>query len=223
MGAPRICVAGIEPTTARHVRPVTGKANPLTRPLLGEEGGPFEIGARVELGELTPRPSPPEIEDQLFWPERARRVAALSDEEYLELVDSVCEDDLESIFGEELVRDGWTLTVPAGRGIASLGCVRVAPGDAELSIGREDKITLRLRAPEKPYFLKVTDVRCCQADHRTPRRDVIDDAQRRIRRGVPLRVMVGLTRPWSPDGENERHWLQVNGLCLEDSPLGSVP
>jgi hypothetical protein len=36
--------------------------------------------------------------------------------------------------------------------------------------------------------------------------------------------MLGLTRQWSKPGENhERHWLQLNGLCLTDRPVGDLP
>lgn len=36
--------------------------------------------------------------------------------------------------------------------------------------------------------------------------------------------MFGLARAWQKPGDDEeRHWLQVNGLCLEDAPLGSEP
>jgi hypothetical protein len=36
--------------------------------------------------------------------------------------------------------------------------------------------------------------------------------------------MLGLTRAWSkPDEAHERHWLQLNGLCLADRAVGDVP
>jgi hypothetical protein len=39
------------------------------------------------------------------------------------------------------------------------------------------------------------------------------------RHGVLL--MVGLARAWRAAGDDlERHWLQVNGICLEDQPFG---
>jgi len=46
-------VAGVDPETLSHVRPVTSAAAPLTRRLLRPEGL-FEIGALVELGNVTP-------------------------------------------------------------------------------------------------------------------------------------------------------------------------
>ena len=50
MTGSRICVAGIDTVTYRHVRPVTGPRNPLTRELLRDNGGPFGAGALVDIG-----------------------------------------------------------------------------------------------------------------------------------------------------------------------------
>jgi hypothetical protein len=49
MEAPRICIAAIAPNTGRHIRPITGRGNPLTRDLLVENGGPFALGTLIEL------------------------------------------------------------------------------------------------------------------------------------------------------------------------------
>lgn len=54
MEAPRICVAGIDTDAGGHVRPTTGRSHPLTRELLAEQGGPYALGALVDLGEVTP-------------------------------------------------------------------------------------------------------------------------------------------------------------------------
>jgi hypothetical protein len=50
MRGERICVAGIDMQTGEHVRPTTSAAAPLTRRLLRSNGGPFEVGAVVDLG-----------------------------------------------------------------------------------------------------------------------------------------------------------------------------
>ena len=65
MKTPRICVAGFDPLGLEHVRPTTSRDDPLERDLLREEGGAFGMGAVVELGEVVPDPSPPEIEEDL--------------------------------------------------------------------------------------------------------------------------------------------------------------
>ena len=190
--------------------------------MLAAEGGIFEVGARVELGDLKPAPEPPHVEDHWFWPENARSVGRLGADEYLELLHDVCEDSLAAIFGPDLERDGWTFVIPKGRGYASLGCLRVGAG-AELGIGGGGKVRVKVPLIDKPAYLPVTDVRYWEADHTTPRREAIEETQRRLAKGAPLLAMVGLTRPWSRDGNNDRHWLQFNGLCLEDSPLGPEP
>jgi hypothetical protein len=43
-------------------------------------------------------------------------------------------------------------------------------------------------------------------------------------RGVGVYVMFGLSRGFPAAGDDRpRHWLQVNGLCLEDRPTGAAP
>jgi hypothetical protein len=45
-----------------------------------------------------------------------------------------------------------------------------------------------------------------------------------MKSGVDVILMVGLTRPFQvKDDDDERHWLQVNGICLADRPLGTRP
>ncbi len=70
----------------------------------------------------------------------------------------------------------------------------------------------------------VTDVRFVEEDHATVRRAAVEDVGRRIRRGVDTLLMLGLSRAFKARGEDPaRHWLQVNGICLADRPLGSRP
>jgi hypothetical protein len=220
MEAPRICIAGIDPQANRHVRPITGHSNPLTRDLLASEGGPFAIGTLVELGEVTPDPEPPETEDHLFRPERARVVGRLSPNRYLELINEHARDHLHEIFGDELGRHGWTYAVDKGCGTASLGVLRVRrkPG---LDVDRYGKLRLRLNDEKKSAFLPVTDVRFVEADHKTIKADVVADVRARMQRGVSVLLMLGLARAFQKsDDDCERHWLQVNGICMADRPLG---
>jgi hypothetical protein len=68
--------------------------------------------------------------------------------------------------------------------------------------------------------LSVTDLRLYERDHKTPRRDLVADVQRRIDAGVEVILSVGLTRPWRKQNDTaERHWLQVNNIHLQDDPL----
>jgi hypothetical protein len=221
---PRICIAGIDPNTRRHVRPTTGSSNPLTRASLTDENGPFVLGALVELGDTTPNPNPPEVEDRLFWPKQARVLGRLSPQRYLDLLHGNAQHSLQAIFGGELKRHNRTYAVAKGRGSASLGVLRVQR-KPDIQIDRFGKLRLQLvRAGESPAYLPVTDLRFVAPDHRTIREDVFADVKARMRRGIEVYLMLGLTRPYLKDGDDcERHWLQVNGICMADRPLGAQP
>jgi hypothetical protein len=222
MEAPRICVAGIAPDTGRHIRPTTGRGNPLTRELLVENGGPFAHGNLIELGALTPNPAPPETEDCLFWPDRVQVVGRVSPDRYLELLRKHSCRSLGSLFGDELVGHGWGYAVDKDRRSASLGILRSRRPDlVEDDYG---KLRLRLGGRPKPAYLSVTDVRFVEPDHKTIRAEVVADVRARMRSGVEVLLMLGLARPFQrSEDDRERHWLQVNGICMADRPLGDSP
>jgi len=181
METPRICIAGLDPASGRHIRPTTGRSRPLTRDLLTDQGGLFAVGALIDLGEVTPNPSKPETEDHLFWPDRARLVGRLSPDRYVELMREHATDDLQTIFGAELLRHDWNYAVDKGHGAASLGILRVRRRP-DLEVDRYGKLRLRLNDGEKPSFLSVTDVRFVEADHKTIRKQVVADVRARMRR-----------------------------------------
>ncbi len=223
MDAPRICIAGIEPATGRHIRPISGRSHPLTRSLLAEQGGPFALGALVELDELTPNPDPPEVEDHLFWPDRARVLGQLSPSRYLELLRAHARERLGAIFGGALERHGWSYAVEKGQGAASLGILRVRRR-TDIQVDAYGKLRLRLTGRGKPVYLPVTDMRFVQADHRTIKTDVVEDVSIRMHRGVEVLLMLGLARAFLKENDDrERHWLQVNGICMTDRPLAGQP
>jgi len=94
----------------------------------------------------------------------------------------------------------------------------------ELEVGRYGKLQLRFNDPDTPTYLSVADIRFVEPDHKTIRTDVVDDVHARLQRGVGVYVMFGLSRAFTAIGDNQdRHWLQVNGLCLEDRPVGNIP
>ena len=71
-----ICVAGIDPDTGKHIRPtVRGR---LSRALLRENGGPFDIAGLVDLGEVIPVGVAPEVEDHFFYHWQARYLDTLT-------------------------------------------------------------------------------------------------------------------------------------------------
>jgi hypothetical protein len=223
MEAPRICVAGVDPDTGRHLRPTTGPLQPLTRELLAEQGGPFALGALVELGDVTPEGDPPETEDHGFWPGRARVLGRVSPARYVELLRGHAQPSLQAIFGEDLVRHEWTYAIDQHHGVASLGVLRVRR-KPDIAIDKFGKLRLRLNDARRPAFLPVTDLRFVESDHRTIKTDVLADVRARMRRGVDVLLMVGLARAFQREGdEYARHWLQVNGVCMTDRPLGDRP
>jgi hypothetical protein len=219
MSGTRICVAGIDPETRRHVRPTTPASDPIDRRLLDEEGGPFGIGMLVDLGEVRATPSRPESEDHLFATASAAAVAQLEPGEYLQLLNDIAEDDLGSIFGPDLERRGRSFAIEEGRGTVSLGVLRVQRAP-ELEIDGYGKLRLKLNDFDDPAHLGVTDIRFVEADHRTPKQAVIQDVRGRLAAGADVFLMVGLARAFVAAGDDQsRHWLQVNGVCMADDPL----
>jgi hypothetical protein len=218
----RICVAGMDPT-GRHVRPVTSSTSKLTRTLLSERGGPFEIGVIIDLGKVSASPSAPATEDHEFSVTNTRPIKRLSGEEYFHLLDRVAHQDLESIFGPDLKRRNQTFAVDRGQGSTSLGVLR-PQHRIDLVNDNYGRLRLRLDDTRGTAALPVTDIRFVEEDHKTIKRDIVEDVRWRLQSGVQVILMVGLTRPFQVSEDDEkRHWLQVNGLCLADRPLGPNP
>lgn len=124
MSAPRLCVAGIDAETLAHVRPTTSTTDLITRRLLRERGGPFGMGAVVDLGVVEHQPAAPETEDHRFRTSRARHVADLDGADFLDALEVVSSESLEDGFGPDLERVGWKYAVEAGKGDRSLAVVR---------------------------------------------------------------------------------------------------
>lgn len=180
MTYPRICIAGISEESRAHIRPVTAKTDLLTRSLLAGEGGPLQLGSRIDLGETKPLPNPPENEDH--WCETAnfRARGALEDEKYLELVESIAVDNLTVAFGSELRSHGRSYAVDPGEGKHSLACVRASADERlVLSYGRP-----RWRDREGA-LVGVTDLRFFEPDQKTPRIELVAEINQRLEKGVP--------------------------------------
>jgi hypothetical protein len=135
------------------------------------------------------------------------------------MTERIAQHSLLAVFGVELQRQGRTYAIDVGEGHCSLGCVR-ARKRPDLEVDRFGKLRLSFNDTPRPSHLPINDIRFYEEDNAAVRRDVFADVHRRILRGVGVWVMFGLTRPWARDeDEPERHWLQVNGLCLEDGPI----
>jgi hypothetical protein len=225
MSGPRICIAGIHPEASEHVRPTTPPDDLITRELLRTQGGPLAIGAEVELGDVEPDGSPPEVEDHRFRTAELKHLRDLEDAEFLELLDEMAAADLDAVFGTDLKRHGWKYAIDVGKGSASLAVIRsVSTPTLEIDRQYGEKLQLRWEDPDPLTYLSVTDVRFYEDDHKTIREDTVDDVNERLTRGIGCFVMLGVARPWqSPRDTQERHWLQLNGLVLDDRPTGDDP
>ena len=204
--------------------PTTPAYDPITRPLLRGEGGVFRIGSVVDLGAVTPEPTPPENEDHRFRTDRARHVEDLSAKEFVGVLEEVAAPDLEEAFGPALERVRWKYAVEPGHGERSLAVVK-ARSQPRLEIDdRYGNLQLRFDDPEPPTYLRVTDIRFYEPDQSTIRQPIVDDVAARLRSGVDTFLMLGLGRAHQVSNDDrERHWLQLNGLVLVDRPVGDVP
>jgi hypothetical protein len=224
MSFPRICVAGVDTQTFEHVRPTTKPFDPITRSLLRERGGPFGMAAVVDLGAVVPEPTPPETEDHQFKIAAVRHVEDMEGDEFLELLDQMSAPDLACAFGPALERVGWKYAVEVGRGERSLAVVRARK---RLDLAVDDqfgRLQLRLNDVDPPTYLPVTDIRFYRADQETIKTNVVDDVSRRLKSGVDAFLMLGLARAYlASNDDRERHWLQLNGLCLVDKPTDDLP
>lgn len=213
-----VCAAGVDINSLRHVRPVLRHGRLPTK-LLRPNGGPIDLGAVVDLGPTTDAGSPPELEDRCFDPARAKWLFEDDPDDYWDLLDGISQSSLAGIFGLDL--DLWdeSGTVEVGTGDTSLGCLK-PERQPWLYVDHRGTIRLVLDHPVPSVDLAVNDLRLYEKDGRTPRRDLVADAQRRLESGVEAILSVGLTRPWCKRGDDtERHWLQVNNIHLRDDPL----
>jgi hypothetical protein len=218
-----VCVAGINPATGRHVRPVT--SGRIGIDLLAPNGGPFDVAVEVELGRARPTPTPPEIEDHLVVPSALRKVRELTADKFWLMIESAARERLSGIFGPDFCRHGGTWIIESHKGKASLGCLSPqAPPFLEVCVEdhhgeKMERIRCHVKDRDGECFPPVTDLRLYCPDEKTPRRDVVDDLNRRLKAGTPALLSVGVTRAMSQD----KHWFQVNNLHLRDNPCWRLP
>src|SRR5690242_16163953 len=105
-----ICVAGIDVETGAHIRPVVDHR--MSEMLLCRHGGPFDVGALVDLGATRRTGTPPALEDHSFSVKQARRLKDISPTVFWRLLERVARPSLTEIFGEELARYARTYTLP---------------------------------------------------------------------------------------------------------------
>lgn len=212
------CVAGIDPGTGGHVRPVLGHGR-LATDLLKPNGGPFDVGSVVDLGPTTRAGHAPELEDHRFDPTVARWVYDERPGDYWDALGGVARGSLAEIFGPALELWDESGTVDVGEGWASLGCLR-PEGQPWVYLAHRGTVRLVLDYLIPSIDLAVTDLRLYERDERTPCKEAVASVQARLEAGVETILSVGLTRPFRKWGDDEeRHWLQVNNVHLRDDPL----
>ena len=212
------CAAGIDLETGTHVRPVLRRGR-LTTDLLSTNDGPFDIGSVLDLGPTTNAGRAPELEDRRFDPAATRRLYDDGADEYWDALEAVKRESLEEIFGPALELWDESGTVDVGEGRASLGCLKPEK-QPWMYVDHRGTVRLVLDYLMPSVDLSVTDLRLYEKDGRTPRRDLVQSLQKRLKAGVETILSVGLTRPWRKwNDDAERHWLQLNNIHLQDDPL----
>ena len=212
------CVAGVDVSTLRHIRPVL-RRDRLTTDLLRPNGGPFDVGSVVYLGSTTNAGHPPELEDRRFDPSRARWLFDDDPADFWDTLHKVAQKSLEEIFGPALELWDESGTVDVGEGRASLGCLRPEK-QPWLYVDHRGTVRLVLDYLMPSVDLSVNDLRLYESNGRTPRRDLVASVQQRLEAGVETILSLGLTRPWQKRGDTDkRHWLQANNIHLKDNPL----
>lgn len=215
-----ICVAGVDPVSKKHIRPV--HMGRLPKNLLRVHGGPFEMAAVVDLGSVTPSPQKPEVEDHHFTAASAASTGFLGPDRFWELLDSVAHSKLSKIFGPDLKMRGRTSCgVDVNAGIASLGVLRAKSASIGIRAGFGDKkgqIRVDLSDGEFDLNLGVTDIRFFADDHVTPKEGKVASAGKRLAAGEEVLFGVGLTRPKATPGFAPVHWLQINAVYFRSKP-----
>jgi hypothetical protein len=210
-----ICVAGIDPETNLHVRPMTPAYQRLDRTALRENGGPFGVGAVVDLGRVADVGAPPEVEDRQIDLRYIRLLKSWPAPQFWSLLTRCSKRTPHEVFGPALrpVRRGAACEM--GEGAASLGLI-VPPERPKLYASEHETLRLTLPCEGAALDLSVTDIRFYDEQDRL-RPEIVADALARLGSGVPLILALGLTRPYTPRPEDpRRHWLQINGLHFED-------
>ncbi|PWB76238.1 hypothetical protein C3F09_00750 [candidate division GN15 bacterium] len=215
MEYPNICIAGVDYRTLENVRIVLPFPQAFTHVMLAQKGGPFDLGARLEVGEPLPHPRPPEVEDHQITLRKVRKLGYLSKESFWQLVANKARENIASVFGPTLEKTHQTYSSAAGEGHTSLGFLRLKCSAWLWVREFEDrtKIVLMCREGECRLMLPVTDLRLHALAEGFP----VDKAavyrfNRMLESASSVVLSVGLTRVWSG-----RHWLQVNNLHVEPS------
>jgi hypothetical protein len=220
MRPPHICVAGLDVTTHDHIRPVLHKAQ-LDTALLAANGGPFALGAIVDLGPLVDVSSPPEVEDRRFDRDTAKRTTQLTGAAFWKEIDAAADDDLNEIFGEQFEETSRSFSTPEGEGSHSLGCYRPSqtPNIGMDTYGTKVSVYAYMPWGNQVKKIPITDLRLVDANFTvSPAR--VQSLQKLVSAASDVLFSVGLSRPFAKSGSDEkRHWMQINNVFPKQNPL----
>jgi hypothetical protein len=207
------CAAGIDISNNRHVRPMLRER--LKVELLALNGGSFSIAALIDLGQVRYCGEPPEVEDYFFNVQNIRRVGVVPPAQFWQRLQLVARRSIVDIFGPAIKPLRRTCVVDIRTGNASLGCL-IPAAPPRLFVDSYGRLRATVTDGELDLELSTTDIRLCEADHKTPKEDLIQRANKRMQDGNPVILSVGLSRPFRPTNESAtQHWLQVNNIHLK--------
>ena len=221
----RICIAGVDLQTSRHVRPVTKWGHLDGRLLAGREG-PFNMGHVVELGSVTPDPQKPHVEDHFFVPWKARFIERFRPEDFWALLYRMSRLRLQEIFGEELRPMGrQACGTDVGDGDASLGVLRPVNRPRiflrDEKSGEQPSVRIRIDDGQMSVEVGVTDVRLFGSDHVAVNKTMVERVERRLQGTGAVLLSMGLSRAFAPGSvkTSAKHWVQVNNIHFEENPI----
>jgi hypothetical protein len=216
MKAPNVCVAGLD-AKGWHVRPIR-RVGHLDIDLIREKS--FHVGTEIDLGPLRPCGKSPHVEDRSFSVAKIGEAKPLTSSEFWDRIDVVARGSLIEIFGDELAPHGaGSCVLPQGKGKASLGVLRVRPGEANLLVQKQ-QVRMALHFRNDLLNLGVTDLRMYDDTLTNPNYELFKYVSAQLNSGVPALLSVGVGRPWATSNDNEwYHYLQVNNVHLSIDPL----
>ena len=216
-----VCIAGIDSATGHHMRPVLQGGQRFMATVLARNGGPFEFGAVVELGQTQRRSQPPEVEDVVLLGQPTR-TGEFTPQDFWALLDSTAQPTLSGIFGAALEKKGaHACGTSCGQGQASLGILRPKrPVRIDMREFKEGtKIKASVPFGTEIVSVPVTDVRLFEVDCITPSRTRFTRMSRLLQSGFPVLLAMGLARAWAANGCEAVHYLQLNGIFVNNGSL----
>ncbi len=213
-----MCVAGIDLDTGEHVRPELS-AGRMPVQLLARYGGPFDIGAVVDIGAAFSLGRVPEVEDCRCFVGAFARSAETSDVEFWDLLSRSAKTDLGTIFGPELGKPtARSCGVNMGKGMRSLGCLRPSHAcflQVRHTEGQRTSVRMLLHdVMLGDLDLAVNDLRLFGSDHATADEARVVNVQEHLAHANDTILSVGLTREF-----RGVHWLQVNNIHFSGRPV----